>query len=1025
MSPCASPAGGRHIGGMADLIETFATSCPQAVAVRAKGAEVTYFELWQTAMAARLNLINAGVKPGDAVGIAVERGVEMIVVLVALVALGAPYVPVPAEEDEYRRAVLDRAGVRFLITGADGSVELLDRRASRVHAVLAPPTVEPRTHTAEHPMRDSVAYVLHTSGSTGRPKGVRVTHGNVLNLVTGQSFARFGPGESFLQLAPLVFDPSALEIWGALLSGATLVLPEASYTQLGSLSTSLREHRVSNVVLTAALFHQLSVEDLDEPTVHRRVIVGGDVLIPARVQEFIRGSRATELVNAYGPTEATTMVSACILTPEHDLTNGVPLGSPIQGTRLSLIDDDGQLITEIGVTGEIVISGQSVAAGYLHAEDDPGHAFAENATSPAEQSYRTGDIGVLGPDRLIRFMGRRDDQVKVRGYRVEPSQIESVLAGTPGVREAAVTIEGASSDERRIIAHVVSTLPDAEPVVRIRLQTHLPPYMVPSRVEVHEKLPLTPTGKVDKRALALLTANVDRKVGQEPDEITDSERELLGIWRRNLGLRSVGVHDDFFGIGGDSLLALRVVSEARKNGVYFDVAALFEYPTVRSLIAASGEAPDRSDANEVAEIREDVPDEKLIRATSMQEGIIFESMIDDDDEVFVGVSERLVQGRFDADLFRQAVAASIEAHPALRVSFDQDDDGRTLQRVDNARAKPSIEITFGPLAAEAVRATRRMVLARQTTFDLRFGPLFKVLVHVYDGGFKLTYVFHHAIIDGWSETVLTHDLLTTYEALLEGNRPRLRQTSLRAYGENARVEDIAKTSRSTEQFWRASVAGIKPCLLRGESRDHSRSSANSVLQVPEALARRLSDAVEGRGMPLKSFLLASHMIVVSKLFELDKPVTGLVVNARPEIEESERLVGMFLNFVPLSLDVKATDPYRLVSVVSAAERAIVPHRMYPYAEIQKLAGRRLFDTAFNYVHFHLNAQLRRFGRLSASEPEMFTPAGEAVFADFVHDPVSNDLRLELEIDPGFIDGRQLKRVRDLYIEALSAVVPPR
>jgi amino acid adenylation domain-containing protein len=551
---------------------------PEAIAVATDVDSLTYADLDRRSNQLARHLSGRGVEPGTRVGISTERSLEMVVGLLAILKAGGAYVPLDPSDPEERRAfVIGDAGISLVV----------DRRLVSDRA-LASESDEPVE--ASHSATDE-AYLMYTSGSTGRPKGVLVTHRNVVRLVAGQDYAEFGPDEVFLQMAPLAFDASTFEIWGALLNGARLVLYPAGSVDLTELRATLQRHAVTTLWLTAGLFHQVVDVDVGSLTGLRQLLAGGDALLPDRVSRAMRALPGVRLVNGYGPTEATTFSCCFDATSGVAFDDSVPIGRPIANTSAYVLDGRLQPVP-VGVPGELYIGGDGVALGYLNEPELTAERFVQSPFGEG-RLYRTGDLVRWRPDGQLEFLRREDLQVKVRGFRVEVGEVEVALAGHPGVREVAVVAPADRNGDRRMVAFVVADSGTGEGELRSHLAAKLPPYMVPSAFALVERLPVTPNGKVDRVALD------DWAVSGEPPAESPAarveagaaapsggtEEVISGIWAEVLGVEAAGPEDDFFALGGHSLLALRLIHDVNETfGTDLKVRTLLVEPTLGALV---------------------------------------------------------------------------------------------------------------------------------------------------------------------------------------------------------------------------------------------------------------------------------------------------------------------------------------------------------------------------------------------------------------------------------------------------------
>jgi amino acid adenylation domain-containing protein len=574
------------------LFEACVEAAPGAVAVESRGDTLTYAELNRRANRLAWHLRELGVGPGDLVGLCVRRSLELVPAILGILKSGAAYAPLdPGYPAERLAWMLEDTGARVLVGPEQLLADLPDTGTSsgavRVRVDADREAIEARSAANPLPLAGpgDLAYVMYTSGSTGRPKGVAVTHRNVVRMVRETNFARFGPEEVFLQLAPLSFDASTLELWGPLLHGGRLVVFPSPQPSLEELGEVIARHGVTSLWLTAGLFHQMVEGNLEGLRPVRQLLAGGDVLSPAHVRRVLAELPGTTLINGYGPTEGTTFTCCHAMTAESRIEHTVPIGRPIANTRVYVVDAGFRQLP-VGIPGELLLGGDGLAAGYWRRPELTAERFVPDPFgAPGGRLYRTGDQVRWLADGAVEFLGRRDGQVKVRGFRIEPGEIEAALAEHPAVREAAVVAREDAQGERRLVAYVAA---DGDPDLRGHLEGKLPAHMVPSAWVFLDALPLTANGKVDRRALPAPEAPRAEHGYVAPR--TPSEEAVAAIWREVLGVERVGVHDDFFLLGGHSLSATRVVSRLRQQlGAELSLAVVFECSTLEALAAAVDE----------------------------------------------------------------------------------------------------------------------------------------------------------------------------------------------------------------------------------------------------------------------------------------------------------------------------------------------------------------------------------------------------------------------------------------------------
>jgi amino acid adenylation domain-containing protein len=573
--------------GLPSLLDAAARRHPHAVALESAHpssellpvARFTYQELVEVSDRLADQLCAHGVRTGDAVGLYVERSVGAVLALLAIVKAGAAYVPLdPADPVPRTLGVLRDAGIGTVVSQRSLAPRLprTDIRVLELEHVWALPAAPKAAVVA--PKADTLAYIMFTSGTTGAPKGVCVTHRNVARLVCNTDCVELGPDETLLQFAPLAFDASTLEIWGALLNGARLVVHSSHVPTASDLAQTLRQHRITTLWLTAGFFHQMVESELPALAAVRQVLAGGDVLSVPHVQKLLDAKTDGVVVNGYGPTENTTFTCCHRMSAGQQLGDAVPIGRPIANTRVYLLDEHGQPVPP-RVAGELFAGGDGVAHGYLGAAEADASRFLSDPfdARPGARMYRTGDLARWRADGTIEFLGRRDRQVKVRGFRVELEEVEDALRHGPGVGDAAVVARRDASGSHVLMGYVVPRAGGAVDIGALKraLAERWPPYMVPAALMQLDALPLTANGKLDR-------ASLPEPSTQEPgrnDVVaprTVVEAQLHAILERVLGRSGIGVTDNFFELGGHSLLAVRYFAQIeRAFGIKLPVSTLF------------------------------------------------------------------------------------------------------------------------------------------------------------------------------------------------------------------------------------------------------------------------------------------------------------------------------------------------------------------------------------------------------------------------------------------------------------------
>lgn len=574
------------------LFEEQVRCAPHAIALIFGEIEISYEELNLRANRVARRLQKLGVCRDVPVGVCLERSVEMVVALVAILKAGGAYVPLdpayPAERLAFLIADIEPA-VILTITPFRGTCYPQSRILSGSKDLAKSPAIicldeEGGNETgAENDLpnqthAEDLACIIFTSGSTGAPKGVALPHRAVVRLVKNTDYIAFSPNETFLQFSHLSFDVSLFEIWGPLLNGGRVAIMAPAPPTLAQIGQAIRAHGVTTLWLTSALFSAVVDERLQDLRPLRQLIAGGDVLSVAHVRKALRALPHTRLTNGYGPTESTTFACSHTIPRNLDDDRPLPIGKPIAHTTVYILNANLDPVPP-GDTGEIHIGGDGLARGYWRRPELTAEKFV---TVNGERLYKTGDLARWRDDGAIDFLGRADRQIKLRGFRVEPGEIETALNRQPHVRDSAVLLREDTPGEKRLVGYIVRQKDSAElddRAVLASLRETLPEYMIPSAIIPLDALPRTPNGKLDRRALPAPAVSKDFVAPQTP-----LEEKLAALWAGVLGLERVGVNDNFFELGGHSLVALRLVNQLREQlGVHLSLVVLFEAPTVTAL----------------------------------------------------------------------------------------------------------------------------------------------------------------------------------------------------------------------------------------------------------------------------------------------------------------------------------------------------------------------------------------------------------------------------------------------------------
>ncbi|TLQ42863.1 non-ribosomal peptide synthetase [Streptomyces marianii] len=1018
-------------GTFPQLVEASARRRPDAPAVEDTDTVLSYRELDERANRLAHHLRSLGAGPGTFVGLFAERGVEAIVGLLGIMKAGAAYLPLDPGYPADRLAFMLRdSGARIVVTRTELVRRLPDTGADVVDLardagkLAALPTAAPEPA----PRADDLAYVIYTSGSTGTPKGVLVPHRGIGNLAAAE-IARLEVTEDsrVLQFASSSFDGAVMEVLMALPAGATLVLPPHGPLVGEALHTFLRERRITHTLLAPSAVATLTPEGLDGL---RTLVVGGEASTGDLVARWSAGRR---MINAYGPTESTV-----VATMSAPLTGGAvpPIGTPLPNTSIRLLDAALQPVP-VGVPGELYIAGPHLARGYHGRPGLTAERFtADPYGAPGERMYRSGDVARWRADGSLEYLGRADDQVKVRGFRIELGEIETALGRHPDVRDAVVAVHRDEAGRARLVGYLVTDHDLTTGELRSHLAGTLPDYMVPALFVSLEGLPLTPSGKVDRRALP----EPEVRAGGPGSDYTaprDGTEEILAaVWADVLGVEKVGVHDNFFDLGGDSILSIQVVSRARRAGLHLTSKLLFLHQSIAAL-AGVVDTAERPSAAAPADAAGEVA------LTPIQDWFFTEHTVNPH---HYGMSVQVeLAPETDTALLERALDAVVTHHDALRMRYTRQGTEWIQEYGGGAPAQPLTVRDLSALAdEERDAALHDAALAAQRSLDLMSGVLAKG-VFFRLGPSRLPRLFltvHHLVMDGVSWRVVLEDLATAYAQLAEG-----------------RTVDLGVKSSSCQQWARRLAAHVRSGALDDEI-PHWQETSGAVRPLPRdghdirantfgdaaSASVRLSRAETEALLQRVPAAYRTHIndVLLTALGRVLRDWTGAPVtialegHGREELFDDidlSRTVGWFTTIHPVTLDVPDGDWGQALKSLKEQLRA-VPGRGIGHGALRHLSepgspAHTALATApppeisFNYLGQWdgitsdsglVRARLAPLGTDQA--PEQPRPH----LIDIVADVGDGELRIDWIHAPGVHRTDTVQQLADAFLAALRGVV---
>ena len=929
---------------------------PDAVALVAGERRMTYGELDRRTRHVARRLIDAGVRPDDLIGVFMERSFEMVIALVGIVRAGAAYVPLDPDYPADRLGfMLDDSGAAIILTqpGMQSKLAYSGRWFEVIADDVVVVDVSPLPVLAVTP--DHLAYMIYTSGSTGRPKGVGNSHRAIGNrLLWMQEAYRLAPSDVVLQKTPFSFDVSVWEFFWPLMTGAQLVVSEpGGHRDADYLIREIRRAGVTTLHFVPSMLQAfVEAEGVEQCRSLKRVICSGEAL-PAELRQRFFARIDCELHNLYGPTEAAVDVTAwpCDRAERGSV---VPIGRPIANTSIYILNEQLE-VAPPGVAGELHIGGVNLARGYHRRPGLTAEKFIPNPFSrqPGARMYKTGDLARFHLDGHIEYLGRLDFQVKIRGFRIELDEIASVLATCESVREAVVLAREDIPGQKRLVAYVVAD--DGafnENAVTKTLRQTLPEYMLPSAFVSLPVLPLTANGKLDRRALPAPTVSREA-VHVEPR--TRGEATLARIWSAALGVERVGVHDRFFALGGDSILTIQVVSKARQAGLGISARDLFQHQTIAELAAvarplAPPAVPPVGGSG--------IADATRYALAPAQEGMLFHSLYDDGEGMYVEQVCLTLEGPLDLVLFRAAWQCVVDRHAALRTRFVWTDGARPHQVVTDV-----VEIPWRILDAcedDVEYLDRRQGFVMDQAPLMRFSVIRLGLQRV-----RFVWTYHHLLMDGWCLPIVLREVAALYRSLsTTGVAAKL--PTPRPYADYIAWLD-AQDPVPREGYWTDLLRGFTeptplPFARTGNGVAGTQDAARR-LHFTSALSRSLETLARREHVSLSGLLQALWAVLLGRYSGKSDVVFGLTIAGRPpSLAGVEDMVGLFIHTIPVRARVAPGQTIgTLAAVLTAQHYEREPFANTALRRIQEWsdvpAGTPLFDSLLVFENYPLASTL--------------------------------------------------------------------
>ena len=1013
---------------LADLFEAQAQQHPEETAVVFAGEAVSYKELNERANDLAQELQRLGVKAGTLVPLYTARGIDMLTGILGILKAGGAYVPIdtefPADRISY---MLEDTWAQVAVSSGEYTVEL--QKLSGGYIEIVGIDSLDKTAVRANPQRSlkaaDLAYVIYTSGSTGKPKGVAVSHGNVADYVYGLD-ARTGISKckSYALVSTIATDLGNTVLYSSLLLGGTLhVFTRETVSHIEEIHEYFEEHQIDCLKIVPSHWKALSPEE-NSPLLPGRMLIFGGEALPCETVERIRNySTDCRIFNHYGPTE-TTVGKLVYEVSDEDEGKTVPIGKPFSNTRAYILSKEMSLCP-IGVPGQLYIAGQGVARGYLNRPELTAEKFIQNPNGKeGEKMYATGDRVQYQKDGNIVFIGRVDDQVKIRGYRVEPGEVGRILEQSEHISQAIVLAREDKQGNMQLVGYIVAQGAYDKAGIQAYLKAQLPDYMVPSHLVELQSMPLTANGKIDRKALP--DPDNTQQEGGYTAPRNETEAKLAEIWQDILELDQVGINDDFFGIGGHSLLAVRLVSQVRKSfGMELPISDVFDYPTVGQLATRlTGETPGALLPAVTAAARPE-----YIPLSFSQERLWFIDKLEGSVQYHTPAVLRL-KGELNREALAKTLKSVIGRHEVLRTVI-KEHEGRGYQQIMSPDSW-ALGISEGVAGGEAGLSAYIAGLVNKP-FDLSADYMLRAaLITLSADDHILAVTMHHIASDGWSRSILVREVAELYKGYA-GNAA----TDLPLL--NIQYADYAIWQRSYMRgglleaklnYWKAKLDGVAALQLPTDySRPQvqgSRGAAQS-FAVDAATTAQLRVISQAHGATLYMTLLAAFKVLLYRYSGQEDICTGAPVAGRNQ-QELEGLIGFFVNTLALRDQVRGDMPFtELLQEVKATTLEAYAHQEVPFEKVvdavvkeRDMSRNPLFQVLFSLENTPEVPELKLGGlRLQA---EMQVHATAQFDISFLLGETASGIRGTVEYNTDLYKGETIDRLIEHYVNLLGSVV---
>ncbi len=1049
------------------LFEQQVEKTPNNTALVFNGEKLSYKELNRKANQLARTLREKGVQAGSIVAVIMERSFDMIIGVLGILKAGGAYLPIDSDIPRNRiEAILNDSGAMFLLSkerfiknGNDTpfvntesicTIILLDSLSDAI-------SQNSGDNLSELNTPHDLAYIIYTSGSTGKPKGVMIEHKNVIRLLINDKFQfEFSENDVWTMFHSFCFDFSVWEMYGALLYGGCLVVVPRDIAQDPEEFLKLLEVNCVTVLnQTPTAFYSLcnTLADRQNPNLRLKyVIFGGEALKPGMLKVWKSIYPNTKLINMYGITETTVHVTYKEITGVEIESNISNIGKPIPTSKTYIMDEK-QNILPVGLAGELCVGGDGVARGYLNRDELTNIKFIENPYKPGEIIYRSGDLARFLPNGEMEYLGRIDQQVKIRGHRIELGEVEHVILKFAHIREVLV-IASEENSNKCICAYFVADSVIAASDIREFMKNELPDYMIPAYFIQLDKIPRTINGKADIKSLPDIGRNMISSNDYEPPA-NDMEKKILDIWQEVLTVNNIGVNDNFFTLGGDSIKAVILANRINKiEGVNVSVKDIYVNPTIKSLSMIAHNSciqevkeHQRNGLRMISDIKNKIMEDEKQRIliadryedfyplSKIQQGMVFYSKLKNDEPIYHDQFTFMLKfKKFDFNIFCKSFKLLMEKHQVLRTTFDIENFYVPLQFV-HKEIEP--DITMEDISQNAgyeqgltIRKYLKSDLGRRFNFGNELLWRLKIF-KLTENDYFIILSFQHAILDGWSEASLNVELIGIYNRLIDGlpyELKRLKST----YKDYVAINLSRSSTPESQEYWRK--------ILEGYSRNKlpfnfSRKRINDVRgtrifrkQLSKELLGRLEGLAKKVHCSLKEICLSAYLYLLAIITTESDVVSGVVTHDRPIIDDSEKILGCFLNTIPVRMKIeKCINKLELIKKVNDFTTAVKPHELF-LAEIAGITGEPnsdgnpIFDTIFNFTDFYVFKGIESIEEvISEPDKDWLIEPNEMTntLFDLEISKTLNEFNMQIKYSPNYFCDNDIKTSFNMYVKILE------